>query len=150
MFNLKATIVPFEGVGDLKLYATYEETVKVLQASETYFQEENWEDYTGESGEPLKIIVVPDYMMLYFTKGKLYKISALHDYQGKLPNDVCVGMDLEKAQGLDDGLKFDEKDQMYTSTLGYIVEDNLDRHCIESIIIFIKELNTPDFKAGNW
>ena len=138
MFDLKAPIVPFEGIGELKLNATYEETVKALQASETYFQEECWEDYTGESDEPLKIIVVPDYMMLNFTKDKLTKISALHDYQGKLPNDICVGMDLEKAQVMDEGLKFDEQNQMYTSTQGYIIEDNLDRHCIESIIIYSK------------
>lgn len=150
MFDLKAPIVPFEGIGELKLYATYEEVVKTLKDSGTYFQEETWDDYTGESDDPLTIIVIPDYMMLYCTKGKLFKISVLHDYQGKLPNGVCPGLDLEKAQGMDPELKFNEQSQMYTSSLGYFIEDNLDRHCIEGITIYVKELNTPAFKAGNW
>ena len=53
-------------------------------------------------------------------------------------------------QGMDPELKFNEQSQMYTSSLGYFIEDNLDRHCIEGITIYVKELNTPAFKAGNW
>ena len=144
-------IIPFEGVGDFKLYESFEDTKKLFKGQGINYNIENQSNKGCTPSVPWKIIKVKDTITLMFAKDKLFEIYVEQNFTGKLPNGICIGMPLEEAKRLDSSLTFNDWDECYESDLGYWLEDNLDDGTVMSITVFIKEILDDDtFFAYEW
>lgn len=150
MINTHADIVPYKGAGNIKLYSSYSDIKNILSYSNLTWQKDIWDEASDDLSMPWTIIIIQDYMKLFFSRDKLFKIVLLQKYTGTLPNDISTGISLDKAIQLDNTLHFDDWEEIYISSQGYWLEDNLTDNTVDSISIAIKELDTPDFENGNW
>ena len=150
MINLQADIIPYEGTADIKLYSSYDEIEKILVSSNLSWQRDIWDEASDDLSMPWTIIIVYDYMKLFFSRDKLFKIVLLQKYTGTLPNGISTGISLDKAMQLDNTLHFDDWEEIYISSQGYWLEDNLTDNTVDSISIAVKELDTPDFENASW
>ena len=64
---------------------------------------------------------------------------------------ISLGMNIKDAKMLDDSIEYDDWEEVYTSDLGYWLEDDVESGEIISITIFIKELEDDDvFFRYDW
>ncbi|CAM4202956.1 hypothetical protein [Paenibacillus typhae] len=96
------------------------------------------------------------YLFFNILNGKLYKITALANYQGLLLDKIKVGMNIVDLLELQPNLVYDEFEEVY-SYEGLAIETN-EIGMIESISVYVEELDTLDsdvelrrqFEKGNW
>ena len=74
----------------------------------------------------------------------MFKIYFENDFSERLENGISLGMNIKDAKLLDDSIEYDDWEEIYTSDLGYWLEDDVESGEIISITIFIKELENDD------
>ena len=68
-----------------------------------------------------------------------------------IADKISLGMNIKDAKMLDDSIEYDDWEEVYTSDLGYWLEDDVESGEIISITIFIKELEDDDvFFRYDW
>jgi len=137
---LNENIHYLEGLESIKLYANYNDIMKILKDNNINYKYEFWPNKGCTPEIPWKIIRIDDSISLFFAKEKLWKIYLENNYQGSLNNGIKLGMELKEALRIDETLKFDDWEEVYTSNNFYDIEDNLDNGTIMSITVFIKEM----------
>ena len=97
-------------------------------------------------------MVVNDSIKLFFSEGnlKLFKITVENRNEVKLPNGICVGMDIEDALRIDAKLEYNDWDEIYESGNDYYLEDSLETGLVVSINVYIKEMDLDDFNLCQW
>ena len=81
----------------------------------------------------------------------MFKIYFENGFQGVLTNGISLGMNIKDAESLDSTIQYDDWEEVYTSELGYWLEDDVESGEVISITIFIKELNDDDvFFKYDW
>ncbi len=149
MIDLTTPIVPYVGTGIFKLYADYSETIAQLQAMHIEYDEEVWK--VNDTDPPWIIINnIGDDIELFFAKDKLFKIVLLNNFKGALPNGISLNTSIDEAQKIDPNLKFDDWEEVFESSEGYLLEDYIETKAITAISIFIPELLRDDFYEYNW
>ncbi len=151
MIDLTTPIVPFKGTGIFELYADYRDVVARMQANCIDYKEEVWE-HTYCADPPWTIITVGNNadIQLFFAKDKLWKIVFQNDFKGSLPNGINLDTLIDEAQKIDPTLKFNDDDEIYESSEGYWIEDNLDTRKLWSISIFIPVVERDEFYEYKW
>ena len=116
------------------------------------YTEELWKSSSETVPNPWKVLVVEGFISLFFAKNnKLFKIIALENYEGCLPNGICTGMSIDDAKKLDPALSYNEWNEDYESASGYWLEDDVETKTVLSISIFIKEaLEDDTFDYCTW
>ncbi len=149
--NFNQNIIPFDCVGDFKLYQSFEKTKAIFKGQGINYNIETQSNQGCNPPVSWKIITVKDTISLVFAKEKLFEIYLEGNFNGSLPNGIHIGMSMEEAKQIDKTLTFDEWEENYVSQNGYWIEDNLDDDTIMSITIFIKELLDDDtFFSYKW
>lgn len=101
LLDKMAPIIPYIGLGDIKLYSTREELRDLLSLDgvDSMMITENWIRYD-----------ICNTVELFFHLGndKLFRISTLDNYQGKLFEKIGVGTTTEDIFKLDSSFVYNE------------------------------------------
>lgn len=143
MLNLQAPIVPWEGMGGIKLYSNINEFYSMI------------EEYGKQPkllGKYLIMYEIDNLIDLWFNllNGKLFKITATSNYTGVLFNKIRVGMHIDDVLKLDPSFIYDDFEEVYCSSKGVYLETDPVEQTVLWISIYIKEIDNPDFERGNW
>ena len=137
---LKEKIIPFEGLGEIKLLSSFDEIKKFLRENKIKFEIEYQSNKGCTPEVAWTMIHINNSITLSFAKNKLWEIYCEEKFKGSLPNGIKIGIPMEEALKIDSSLKYDDWNEDYQSNLGYWIEDNLDDNTVLSITIFIKEV----------
>ncbi|CAH2715100.1 hypothetical protein BACCIP111895_02284 [Neobacillus rhizosphaerae] len=143
MIDSQAPIVPWEGMGNIKLYSHINEFYSMIE----------------EHGKQPKLLgkyliryEIGNSIDLWFNlfNGKLFKITALSNYKGTLFNDIRVGMHIDDVLRLEPSFMYDEFEEVYCSSKGVYLETDPVEQTVLWISVYIKEIDNPDFERGHW
>lgn len=141
---LKENLIPFEGLGEIKLLSSFEEVKKILKTNNINFRIVCQPNKGCTPEVPWTIIHIDNSVSLTFAKNKLWRIYCYGDFNGSLDNGVKIGMSMDDVFSIDPSLNFDDLNEVYESNEGYWLEDNLDNNTVLSFTIFIKEALDDD------
>lgn len=149
---IENTIIPFEGLDEIKLYSSLSDVKKYLDSNGIKYTSDIWSAEEETIPNPWTVLSVGDSIVLYFAANdKLFKIYCTNGFKGSLINGINLNTSLAEAKKIDNTLKYNDDGEDYESNNGYWVEDNLDNDKILSITIFIKEiLNDDEFDKLKW
>lgn len=150
MIEINDTLVPFQGLSDIKLYQNLEEAYQLLGQAGLLFRTEVVDNAECTIPVPWTLIYVSDVLILSFANNKLFKIDAIGTYQGELPNGIRIGMSTKEAEQIDSELKYDDWNEDFESPSGYWLEDDPSTGLITTLTIFIKEIDNEDFEECKW
>ena len=150
--SMRYILKPHEGIGDIALYDNYDHILNILDNNKIKYRLDIQDNSACTVSFNWRIIVVEDCLHLYFSEGnyKLFKISVENNKDIILPNSIHVGMKTDDALKIDQSLKFNDWDEIYESGNDYYLEDSLITGNIESLNIYIKELDDDDFDYCRW
>lgn len=105
MIDLTTPIIPYVGTGIFKLNASYDEVKSLLAEQNISYTEEILE--ATDVDPPWTVLVIckegsnPQHsaIELCFAKNRLFKICLCEDFEGTLPNGICllIGANLSKS-----------------------------------------------------
>lgn len=146
MFDIYAPIIPYEGLGGIKLYSTLDELRPLLDAyhakAVSYLPYKDWTRYE---------IKDTAYLFFHNKNRKLWQICALEKYKGKLFDKISVDMTEQELLQVDNSFVFSELSESFSSPKGVFIET--ETHTtgeIYGIAIYIKERDNPDFEEAKW
>lgn len=135
MIDKYAPIIPYVGIGGLKLDLTKEEAERViggpLKEEEEYF-DGRWSRYTVEN-----------LLHLFFDnrKNRLFKITTLPEYRGKLFEKIGTDTDEADLLRLEPTLVYDDFEEVYVSEeKGVFIETDLQSEKAVWISVFVRDL----------
>ncbi|MCQ4637786.1 hypothetical protein NE619_13710 [Anaerovorax odorimutans] len=138
-----APIIPWEGLGGIKLYSHIRQWMDYVE------DEENLASV--EFGTLLRY-ETKDKICLHFDlcNGKLYKISALKKYRGRLFRKIHTGQRIGTVLRLEPSFIYDEEKKLYKSDKGVLLEADPLTKKVVRISIYVKEMDSDEFKDGTW
>ncbi|PXV84584.1 hypothetical protein C8E03_1267 [Lachnotalea glycerini] len=143
MINLEAPIIPWIGMGGIKLYSHISELKALLQ-------NEKVECFLYDKFLVRYEIKGKIYLFINLINGKLFKITTLEEYKGLLFDEIYVGQKTEDMLSVETSFEYDDFEEVYVSPKGVFVETDSETETVQWISVFIKELETDDFEDGNW
>ncbi|MCM1233632.1 MAG: hypothetical protein NC489_26255 [Ruminococcus flavefaciens] len=142
LLDISAPIVPFEGLGKIKLYSTRDELQELLQkAVESDISYDNWIRYD-----------IQDSVALFFhlKNNKLFKITTLDNYRGKLFEKIGVGTTEKELLEAEPSFVYDDFEEVWESDKGVFIETDAETNIVRWISVYIKELYDEDFEDAKW
>ena len=143
LLDKMAPIIPYIGLGDIKLYSTREELRDLLSLDgvDSMMITENWIRYD-----------ICNTVELFFHLGndKLFRISTLDNYQGKLFEKIGVGTTTEDISKLDSSFVYNEFEEVWESDKGVFIETDAETNKVRWISVYIPELDLDDFEECKW
>ena len=142
--DVNAPIIPYEGLGGIKLYSTREELKDILSlpnvTSRIIY---DWIEYSIQDKVALTFHLKND---------KLLRISTLCNYKGKLFDKVKVGMTEEELVTAEPSFIYDDFQEVWISNKGIFVETDPETNKVMWIAVYIPkpEWGSEDFEKGNW
>lgn len=143
MICINAPIIPYKSVGNIKLYSKISDVERIIKNRKIEKQELNkvWIRYK-----------IDDSLYLFFdiANEKLFKITVLEGYKGKLFDKIFVGMNEDELLKADPTLVYDDFEEVFESKQGYFLETNPIQHTVQNISIFVREMDSEEFEKGIW
>lgn len=148
---MKRMIIPFQGIGDYKLYSSEEQIKNQLLVEGVKFCEELWGNEECTDPVPWTIIRTESKMNFFFAKNKLFKIYVESGFEGSLESGISIGTSMDDVIKLDPEIRYDDWEEDWSSPKGYWIEDEIDSNTVMTITIFIKEvLDDELFEQYEW
>lgn len=143
MFELDAPILPWKGIGGLKLHSHISEFAPLLA------QQSVKEKLLGKF---LIRYEINDSIDLWFNviNGKLFKITALSNYTGALFEKIKIGMHIDDVLEIEPSFVYDEFEEVYCSNKGIYIETDPTTDTVLWISVYVKEVDNEDFETGSW
>lgn len=162
LIDVKAPIIPGEGLGDLKLRTHIRDYYELVQTF-SWIDEKTLKDCSVYLFSPFHVgYEMKDTLIMVFhiPNGKLLKICALKNYKGMLLGKIKIGMPIKKALKIEPNLFYDEGEELYfiKGIKGVSIETDAYNKYIEAITVHVNELdelrgdykNWEEFEKGNW
>ena len=144
-------MVPYDGIGDIKLMSKLDDVRTYLKANKIPHQMEVWPNKGCDPEVPWTILRVEGCLSFFFAKGLLWKVYGERGYEGALPNGIRISTKTADALIIDPSLQDDDEWEVYQSEKGYWLEDSLESGEIETLSIFIKAVLDDDlFYSYKW
>lgn len=140
--DINAPIIPFEGLGGIKLYSTREELKEILNMADTKSQVyDNWIEYH-----------IQDKIALTFNlnNNKLLRISTLSAYKGKLFGRIYVGMQEEEIPKVEPSFRYNDFEEFWETDKGVAIATDAITHKVVWIAVYVPEWDLEGFEEGNW
>lgn len=148
---LKEKIIPFEGLESFKFGDRIESIRHILKKQQISFDQCMGEKQYIRPDLKHETISIDRSVMLYFVDGILFEIGLENNFIGCLPNETCIGMDMDKAKENDSDLKYDDDDEAYFSSKGYSIVDDIETNKVSYIEIYIPEVvDSEKFFQYEW
>ena len=141
MIDKYAPIIPYEEMGGIKLYSSIEELSGILRGHEKIDLTSTWIRYD-----------IDNIMSLFFHKrnSKLFKMTTMEGYRGKLFNRITVDTTEKEIITTDDSFQYDEFEEVWESDKGVFIETDPKSQKATWISIYIRELDNDDFEKAEW
>lgn len=144
--DITAPIIPFEGLGGIKLYSTREELKDILSLDgvESKVVYNAWIEYDIQNSVEL---------LFHLKNDKLFQIRTLDDYKGKLFEKIGVGTTEEEMLEIEPSFVYDDFEEIWESDKGIIVETDAVTNRARWISVYIPESVSDDFfdvENCNW
>ena len=139
MIDKYAPIVPFCGIGGIRLGSTKDEVEAICErelGTPTMLNDGKWSRYR-----------IDDLLILLFEEqnGTLIKITALPEYRGKLFDTVGTDFLLRRLMEMEPSFIFDEFDEIcYSEEKGVVIDAATLDGPAEWISVYAKEMETDD------
>lgn len=135
MIDINAPIIPYEGMGGIKLYSTIKDLKEILSSDSVKATVINnlWIRYE-----------IADYLYLFFSllNGKLFKITTLRGYRGLLWDKINVGMKAEEFIKIEPSFRYDDFEEIYESDKGIFIETDAEEDRALWISVYVKDIST--------
>lgn len=133
LLDILAPIVPFEGFGKIKLYSTRNELQELLK--------NDWIRYDIQNSIEL---------FFHLKNNKLFRITTLDNYKGKLFGKIGVGTTEKELLEAEPSFVYDEFEEVWESPKGVFVEMDAETNTVRWISVYIRELDNETFEEANW
>lgn len=143
LFDITAPIVPFVGLGGINLYSTREELCSLLSQENVQMMVMNgkWIRYDIENSIEL---------FFYLKNDRLFRITTLDNYQGRLFEGIGVGTTEEEMLEIEPSFVYDDFEETWESDKGVFVEMDAETNKVRWISVYIPELDSENFDSGKW
>lgn len=143
MLDFNSSIFPWKCMGGIELYSHISEFYDIIQ------------DTKKEPSLLGKFLIkyeIDNSLDLWFNlvNGKLFKITALKDYKGKLFDEISIGMHIDDVLKIEPSFIYDDFEEVYVSDKGIYIETDPIDNTVLWISVFVKEIDDEDFEKGNW
>ena len=141
--DIYAPIIPFEGFGEIKLYSTRDELKDLLEmegvTSKILF--DDWIQYDIQNDIEL---------LFHLKNNKLFRITTLDNYKGKLFEKIGVGTTEEEMLEIEPSFVYDDFEEVWESDKGVFIEMDAETDVVRWISIYILELDSEEFEECKW
>ena len=143
LLDISAPIVPFEGFGEIKLYRTRDELHELLEgeAVEAGIINNDWIRYDIQNSVEL---------FFHLKNNKLFRITTLDNYQGKLFEKIGVGTTEKELLEVEPSFVYDDFEEVWESEKGIFIEMDAETNTVRWISVYIRELDDENFENANW
>lgn len=143
IIDKNAPIIPFEGLGGIKLYSTIDDLKDILTLDDvsSVIINDSWIRYDIQNCIEL---------FFHLKNSKLFRITTLDQYKGKLFGSISIGTTEEEMLRTDSTFAYDEFEEIWESPKGVFIEMDAEINTVRWISVFIKELDFEDFEQANW
>lgn len=143
LLDISAPIVPFKGFGKIMLYSTRDELHKLLEIEgvESEVIHNDWIRYDIQNSVEL---------FFHLKNNKLFRITTLDNYKGKLFKKIRVGTTEKELLEAEPSFVYDDFEEVWESEKGVFIEMDAETNTVRWISVYIKELDTEDFEKANW
>jgi hypothetical protein len=143
LVDLNAPIVPWKGMGNIELYSHLKDFYEYINKSRPKILTVGMFDVRYE---------IENQVDLWFSilNGRLWKVTALKDYKGKLFDNIHIGMHIDDVLKIEPSFEYDDFEEVYYSPKGIFIETDPVEHTVLWISVYVKELDNEDFERGNW
>ena len=143
LLDISAPIVPFEGLGGIKLYSTRDELKELLEKEDTKLEviHNDWIRYDIQNSVEL---------FFHLKNDKLFRITTLDNYKGKLFGRIGVGTTENELLEAEPSFIYDYFEEVWESEKGIFIETDAESNIVKWISVYIKELNNENFEDANW
>ena len=143
LLDISAPIVPFEGFGEIKLYSTRDELQELLEgeAVEAKTINNDWIRYDIQKSVEL---------FFHLKNNKLFRITTLDNYQGKLFEKIGVGTTEKELLEVEPSFVYDDFEEVWESEKGIFIEMDAETNTVRWISVYIRELDDENFENANW
>ncbi len=143
-------IIPYIGTDSFKLGDTLDCVRTFLKINKVGFDQKVDPNNGCTPDIPWTFIKIRNGITLCFVMDILFEMVLEKDYLGKLPNGGCIGMKIAEFEEIDSSLEYNDEDEDYISKQGYWVTDNIDTGEVDSITVFLPEVERNDFFKYEW
>ena len=143
LLDIRAPIVPFKGFGKIKLYSTRNQVQELLEgkAVKSEIINNEWIRYDIQNSIEL---------FFHLKNNKLFRITTLDNYKGKLFGKIGVGTTEKELLEAEPSFVYDDFEEVWESKKGVFVEMDAETNTVRWISVYIKELNDENFEEANW
>ncbi len=141
--DITASIIPFIGFGELRLYSTRDELNDLLSLNnvEATIINKNWIRYDIQNAIEL---------FFHLGNNKLFRITTLDNYKGKLFEKIGVGTTEEEMLKIEPSFVYDDFEEVWESDKGVFIEMDAETNRVRWISVYIPELVLEDFEECKW
>ncbi|HAL03156.1 MAG TPA: hypothetical protein DCP07_07320 [Lachnospiraceae bacterium] len=151
MMNLlNETIIPFKGTNTIKLGMSLSEIRAYLKDNKIPFNQTMDSNKYCTPPIPWIYITVEKSLSMSFVDEVLFEISFENEYMGKLPNGIGIGNSMEELEKQDSSLEYNDDDECFVSAEGYWIIDDIDTGKVQTITIYLEEVNSEEFFEYEW
>jgi len=143
LLDITAPIIPFKGFGEIRLYSTRDQLKELLSSDDVKVKlmNENWIRYDIQNSVEL---------FFHLKNNKLFRITTLDNYKGKLFEKIGVGSTEEEMLEIESSFVYDEFEEVWESDKGVFIEMDAETNNVRWISIYIPELDTENFEKADW
>ena len=139
LLDITAPIITFEGFGKIKLYSTRDELKDLLEmegvTSKIIF--DDWIQYDIQNTLEL---------LFHLKNNKLFRITTLDNYKGKLFEKIGVGTTEEEMLKIEPSFVYDDFEEVWESDKGVFIEMDAETNKARWISVYIPELDSESFE----
>lgn len=142
-FDKYAPIIPYKGLGGIKLYSTLNELKNILSLDNvhSYIINDCWIRYDVENCIEL---------FFHAKNKKLFRLTTLDEYKGTLFGGIGVGSSEEEILKVEPSFKYDEFQEIWESEKGVFIETDASTNKARWISVYIRELDSDNFELARW
>lgn len=143
LLDITAPIIPFKGFGEIKLYSTRDELNDLLSLNnvEITVINKKWIRYDIQNSVEL---------FFHLGNNKLFRITTLDNYKGKLFEKIGVGTTEEEMLKTEPSFVYDDFEEVWESDKGVFIEMDAETNMVKWISVYIPELDLENFEDCKW
>lgn len=134
-----APIIPYIGLGNIRLYSTKDELVDLLLLDNVEIKiiNDRWIRYDIQNSVEL---------FFHLKNNKLFRITTLENYKGMLFEKIGVGTTTEEMLNVEPSFVFNDFEEVWESDKGVFIETDAETNKVKWISVYIPELDLEDFE----
>ena len=143
LLDITAPIIPFVGFGEIKLYSTTSDLQELLEGDAVVSKVLNndWIRYDIQNSVAL---------FFHLKNNKLFRLTTLDNYQGKVFGKICVGTTEKELLEAEPSFVYDDFEEVWESEKGVFIEMDAKTNTVRWISVYIRELDEVKFENANW